>query len=131
MEWHFLPWNFSPLSPSETFADIPAPAVRSVSESGCCLWQWGCRSPQSGLSHDKMSVLRPVELVLHKGWINFYCISINHCFAVATLTTPGGCCWCGVTPGRAQSWFEEMTLLAHPSCTGTGAHTLYRRGYLF
>lgn len=27
----------------------------------------------------------------------FYCISINHYFAVATLTSPGVCCWCGVT----------------------------------
>lgn len=97
MEWHFLSWKIGPVSPSGTFADILAPAVRSVSESGWCLWQWGCRSPQSGLGHDNMSALRPVELVLHKGWINFYCISINHYFADATLTTPGVCCWCGVT----------------------------------
>lgn len=96
MEWHFLPSKISPVSPSGTFADILALAVRSVSESGWCLCQWDCRSPQSGLSHEKMSVVRPVELVLSKWWINFYCISINHYFAVAILTTPGVCCWCGV-----------------------------------
>lgn len=74
----------------------------SCSSSQKCQWEWLMfmavglqKSPE--WSHDKMCVLRPMKLVLHKGWINFCCISINHYFAVATLSTPGVCCWWGVT----------------------------------
>lgn len=57
----------------------------------------GSRESPSRLSPKDKHVLVPAWLVLHKRWINSYCISINCYFAITALITPGAHWWWSVS----------------------------------